>query len=153
MLFASTGITLACASIEKFGYPEWTFPILERNPDVLLGMTPSMFMLVSGFVEFFLAFTVLGAASVIGRLVAFGFQAIFVLAVFKFGPLDAVGHLMIVAILAVLVVRGPTSAPEMLVLREKHVWTVAYFMTGLYFLAFVMSFILYYGVHHLVYGI
>jgi hypothetical protein len=40
----------------------------------------------------------------------------------------------------------------MLVLRDKAVWTEAYFMTGLYFLALVMIFILYYTLHHLAYG-
>ena len=65
---------------------------------------------------------------------------------------DAIGHLMIVAILWVLVVRGPTDARNMLVLPEKSLFTEAYFMTGLYFLAFVMIFILYYGIHYLTFG-
>jgi hypothetical protein len=65
---------------------------------------------------------------------------------------DAVGHLMIVAILFVLIVRGPTDARNMLVLPDKSVFTEAYFMTGLYFLAFVMIFILYYGLHYLIFG-
>ncbi|HMS42618.1 MAG TPA: LemA family protein, partial [Pyrinomonadaceae bacterium] len=68
------------------------------------------------------------------------------------GTLDAVGHLMIVAILWVLIVRGPTDARNMLVLPDKSLFTEAYFMTGLYFLAFVMIFILYYGIHFYAYG-
>lgn len=71
----------------------------------------------------------------------------------KFGLIDAIGHLMIIATLFVLVVRGPTEAREMLVLLDKSVWTEAYFMTGLYFLALVMIFILYYGLHHIAYGV
>ena len=69
-----------------------------------------------------------------------------------FGLIDAIGHLMIIAMLFVLVVREPTGAREMLVLRDKTVWTEAYFMTGLYFLAFVMIFILYYVLHYAAYG-
>jgi hypothetical protein len=38
------------------------------------------------------------------------------------------------------------------VLREKAIWTEAYFMTGLYFLALVMIFVLYYSLHHLACG-
>ena len=117
-----------------------------------MGMTPQTFMMVSGFIEFFLTFILLGAVSVVGRLVALGFMSIFVLAVFEFGMVDALGHLMIVAVLFVLIVRGPTDAREMLVLRDKSLFTEAYFMTGLYFLAFGMIFILYYGIHHLSYG-
>ncbi len=40
----------------------------------------------------------------------------------------------------------------MLVLPSKSVFTEAYFMTGLYFLAAGMIFILYYGIHYLSYG-
>ena len=153
VLFAATGLTLIWASVEKFGYAEWTFPLLEHNPDMLMGMSPRNFMTLSGFVEFNVTFMLLGAVSVVGRLVSLGAMSIFVLAVFKFGAVDALGHLMIVAILVVLIVRGPTDARNMLFLRDKSVWTEAYFMTGLYFLAFVMIFILYYGLHYLIFGV
>lgn len=152
VLFAFTGITLIWAAVEKFAYPSWTVAILEGKPEMLQGMTPQMFMKVSGFTEMFVTFILLGAASVVGRLVALGLMSVFVLAVFEFGFVDAVGHLMIVAILWVLIVRGPTDAREMLVLRTKSVFTEAYFMTGLYFLAFGMIFLLYYGIHYLSYG-
>jgi hypothetical protein len=153
VLFAATGLTLGWAAIEKFAYPQWTYPFLQRNPGMTVGMSPDLFMTVSGFIEFTLGFVVLGAASVVGRLVALGLQSIFVLAIFKFGVVDAVGHLMIIAILLILVVRGPTDARNMLVLRDKLVWTEAYFMTGLYSLAFVTIFILYYGLHYVWYGV
>jgi hypothetical protein len=152
VLFACTGLTLIWAAIEKFAYSHWTIPVLEARPHMLMGMSPSVFMKVSGFVEFFVTFILLGAVSVVGRLIALGFMSVFVLAVFEFGTLDAVGHLMIVAILWVLVVRGPTDARDMLVLHDKSLFTEAYFMTGLYFLAFVMIFILYYGIHFYSYG-
>jgi hypothetical protein len=153
VLFASTGLTLIWASVEKFAYADWTNPLFEKNPAMLMGMSPQRFMMVSGFVEFFVTFILLGAVSVVGRLISLGFMSIFVLAVVQFGIVDALGHLMIVAILFVLIVRGPTSAREMLVLWDKSLFTEAYFMTGLYFLAFVMIFILYYGIHHMSYGV
>jgi hypothetical protein len=151
-LFACAGLTLIWASVEKFAYAEWTVPLLENNPDMRMGLDPRTFMMVSGFAEFSITFALLGAASIVGRLVSLGTMSIFVLAVFKFGIVDAVGHLMIVAILFVLIVRGPTDARNMLVLPDKSVFTEAYFMTGLYFLAFVMIFILYYGLHYIVFG-
>lgn len=153
VLFAGTGLTLVWAAVEKFVYPQWSYPILQGNPDMLVGMSPHLFMIASGFIEFNLAFVVLGATSVVGRMVALGLQSFFVLGIFKFGVVDAVGHLMIIAILFILVLRGPTDARNMLVLRDKSVWTEAYFMTGLYYLAFVTIFILYYGLHYLYYGV
>ena len=152
VLFACTGLTLIWAAVEKFGYADWTNPIFEKSTHMLMGMTPSNFMKLSGFMEFFITFILLGAVSVVGRLVSLGLMSVFVLAVFEFGIVDAIGHLMIIAILFVLIVRGPTDAREMLVLRDKSVFTEAYFMTGLYYLAFVTIFILYYGLHHVFYG-
>ncbi|HKP35574.1 MAG TPA: hypothetical protein VJT71_01860 [Pyrinomonadaceae bacterium] len=151
VLYAATGITLLWAAMEKFGYPEWSYELLSAHSDMLLGMTPQTYMLLAGFMEFGLAFVLLGAASIAGRLVALGLQGIFMLAIFKFGMLDAIGHLMIIAILLVLFVRGPTSAREILVLKEKSIWMETYFMTGLYFLAFVLIFIAYYGLHAVFY--
>lgn len=151
-LFACTGLTLIWAAVEKFAYANWTEVLLTEKPHIAMGMSPALFMKVSGFIEFFVTFILLGAVSVVGRLISLCFMSVFVLAVFEFGMLDAVGHLMIVAILWVLIVRGPTDARNMLVLPDKSLFTEAYFMTGLYFLAFVMIFILYYGIHHLTYG-
>jgi len=153
VLFAATGITLLWAALEKFAYPEWTYTILLTHSDMLMGLRPETYMVLAGFMEFGLAFVLLGAASIAGRLVAIGLQMVFMLAIFKFGLLDAIGHLMIIAILFVLFMRGPTRAREMLVLREKSVWTETYFMTGLYFLAFAMIFIAYYGLHAVFYRV
>lgn len=149
VLFACTGITLIWASVEKFAYADWTDPIFEKSPHMLMGMSPETFMKLSGFMEFFGTFILLGAVSVVGRLISLGLMSIFVLAVAEFGAVDAIGHLMIIAILFVLIVRGPTSARDMLVLHDKSLFTEAYFMTGLYYLAFVTIFLLYYGLHYL----
>jgi hypothetical protein len=152
VLYALMGLTLLWASVEKWGYPHWTYPLLERDPSLLMGMDPYTYMVLAGFVEFNIIFLLLGAASIVTRIIALGLQAVFVLAIFKFGLIDAVGHLMIIAILFVLIVRGPTDARNILVLRDKSVGMEAYFMTGLYYLAFVTVFLLYYGLHHVYYG-
>ncbi len=151
VLYASTGITLIWAAVEKFAYPQWSYALMRANADMLMGMQPENYMLLAGFVEFNLAFILLGAASIAGRVVAVGTQAVFILAILKFGLIDAIGHLMIIAILFVLFVRGPTRSRQILVLREKSVWMEAYFMMGLYFMAFVMIFIAYYGLHYVFY--
>ena len=151
VLYAATGITLLWAAMEKFAYPQWTYGVLRSHPEMLLGMQAETYMVLAGFLEFSVAFILLGAASVAGRIVAIGLQGVFMLAIFKFGLLDAIGHLMIIAILFVLFIRGATSAREILVLREKSIWMEIYFMTGLYFLAFVMIFIAYYGLHAVFY--
>ena len=148
-LYAATGVNFLWLAIEKFAYPQWTYPLLAEHPNLLMGMDPAFYMILAGFVEVVIIFTLLGAASVVTRVIAFGFQALFVLAIFEFGLIDAVGHLMIIAILFVLVIRGPTDARKILVLETKSPQMEAYFMTGLYYLAFVNAFLLYYGLHYL----
>jgi hypothetical protein len=63
--------------------------------------------------------------------------------------IDAVGHLVIMAVLVIMTARGPTSARYFLVLSDKSLWTEAYFMTGLYMLALNVIFISYYGLYFL----
>jgi hypothetical protein len=152
VLYAITGICFLWIAMEKFAYPQWTYPLLAENPELLLGMDPYPYMILAGFVEFVIVFLLLGAASVVTRIIALVFQTIIVLAIFKFGLIDAVGHLMIIAILFVMIVRGPTDARSILVLTTKTVQMEAYFMTGLYYLAFVNAFLLYYGFHYLCFG-
>jgi hypothetical protein len=152
VLYAATGLTLLWASIEKWGYPDWTFPLLERDPSLLMGLDARTYMILAGFVEFNLTFVLLSSASLLSRALALGLMSVFVLAIAKFGMIDAIGHLLIIAILAVLVLHGPTEGRNFLVLNSKSLWTEAYFMTGLYVLAFVLIFTAFYGLHYLAYG-
>lgn len=108
-------------------------------------------MMFAGFVEFNITFMLISSASIFSRITALGLNIIFILAVYKFGLVDFIGHLLIITILLILFLRGPTSARYFLVLSNKTLWTEAYFMTGLYILAFNVVFIAYYGIYHLSY--
>ena len=66
--------------------------------------------------------------------------------------IDAVGHLLIIAILFVLAVRGPTEGRNILALDQKSIATEVYFMMGNYIFYFVLVFLAYYGLHYLTYG-
>lgn len=151
-LFATTGISLLWGAVEKFAYPNWFYPLLDDLPFLTFGVPPEMFMIMAGFVEFNLTFVLLSSASVVSRLVAFAFNMIFLLAVYIFGLIDAVGHMVIIAVLLVLTIRGPTKARNFLVLSDSSRWTEAYFMTGLWMLATNVIFIAYYGLYALILG-
>lgn len=62
--------------------------------------------------EFNLAFILLSSASalVASRMLALVLNMIFMLAIYMFGLIDAVGHAIIIAVLIVSAVRGPTTA-------------------------------------------
>ncbi|WP_111346407.1 hypothetical protein [Acuticoccus sediminis] len=151
-LFATTGISLLWGAVEKFAYPNWFYPLLDDLPFLTFGFPPELFVMLAGFVEFNLTFVLLSSASIVSRLVAFAFNMIFLLAIYIFGLIDAVGHLMIIAVLLVLTIRGPTKAREFLVLSDRSRWTEAYFMTGLWMLAMNVIFIAYYGLYALMLG-
>lgn len=151
-LFASTGLTIGWGAIEKFAFPQWTYPLLADQPFLLMGMNPEFYMTLAGFVEFNLAFILLSSASVASRMLALVLNTIFMLAIYMFGLIDAVGHAIIIAVLIVLAVRGPTSARYFLVLRSKSLWTEAYFMTGLYILMLNCLFLAYYCSYYLLVG-
>lgn len=153
VMYKTTGLTLMWAAIEKFGYPEWTYPMLNDNPGMLMGMTPYVYMVLAGFVEFNIAFLMIVAASVLARKIAIGLQAVFILAIFKFGVIDAVGHFMIITILAILFLRGPTKrVRHSMVLHDKAIWIDAGLMTGFFALSFIMVFLWYYGFHYYYYS-
>jgi hypothetical protein len=152
VLYATTGLTLLWAAIEKWGYPSWTYPLLARNPDLLMGFDAPTFMVLAGYVEFTLTYMLLSSASLLSRAIALGLGSVFALAIFRFGMIDAVGHFLLLAILFVLVVHGPTKGRALVVLDQKSIWTEAYFMASNYVFFFVMIFIAYYGLHYLSYG-
>jgi hypothetical protein len=107
ILYATVCGSLMWASIEKWAYPQWTFPLLEARPYLTLGIPPGDFMVVAGFVEFALAFYILTGLGLL-RLGIVGLGLIFVSAILDFGKLDAIGHLPTIACLAAMFVHGPT---------------------------------------------
>jgi hypothetical protein len=147
ILYSATALTLLWASIEKWGYASWTYPLLASKPELLMGMDRSTYMVLAGYVEFVLSFLLLGSASVLSRVVALGLCATFVLAIWEFGLVDAVGHLLIIAILLLMVVYGFKG--RMLVLDDKSILAEAHFMTALYVFTLVLVFVAYYGLYAL----
>lgn len=92
------GLTLMWASIEKWAYPQWTYPLLAQHPQLDFGWNPPFYMTAAGVIEFGLAFGLIWTP-LVRRLSATVLSAMFISAVFEFGKIDAIGHSMIVAIL------------------------------------------------------
>ena len=92
------GVTLIWASVEKWAYPQWTFPLIAAHPQMAFGYGDAYYMSTAGVVEFSLAFGLLWTP-LVRRLSALVLAAMFISAVIPFGMIDAVGHLMIIVIL------------------------------------------------------
>jgi hypothetical protein len=110
-------VTLLWASVEKWAYPEWTYPILYAHQRLSMGLDPRFYMIAAGMVEFGLAFALLWTP-LVRRMAAVVLLSMFVSAVFEFGKTDAIGHMVIVIILLVVAAdhgiaprRAPALAP------------------------------------------
>jgi hypothetical protein len=98
----AAGITLMWASIEKWAYPEWSYPLFIVHPTMSLGFTPDFYMRAAGAVEFALAFSLIWTP-LVRRIGAIMLAAMFISACFPFGKIDMIGHsLIIVALFAII---------------------------------------------------
>lgn len=105
----TAAVTLMWASVEKWAYPQWSFPLLADHPGMMLGYEPEFFMRAAGVIEFTLAFALLGAP-LVRRCASVLLAAMFINAIFEFGKLDAIGHaLIIVALLALAADDAPAT--------------------------------------------
>ncbi len=105
----SAGITLMWASIEKWAYPEWSFPLLIQHPAMTLGFDPDFFLRAAGAIEFALAFSLMWTP-LVRRVGAIMLTGMFVSAVSAFGKIDLIGHTLIVVVLLGIIADKPGEA-------------------------------------------
>jgi hypothetical protein len=98
----ATAVTLMWASIEKWAYPEWSFPLLIEHPGITLGFNNEFYMRAAGMVEFTLAFA-LAWTPLVRRVAAAMLLGMFISACFEFGKLDVIGHSAIIVVLIAIV--------------------------------------------------
>jgi hypothetical protein len=150
VLQAAFCASLMWAAVEKWAYPQWTFPLLETRPWLTFGLLPSDFMVLAGFVEFAFAFHILTGFGLM-RLGVLGLGSIFAAAVLDFGKLDAIGHLPLMAAMAAMFVHGPTPLQRRLHIRSGLLSEAR--RAGLAFAAAVCVFVsAYYGLQRAEYG-
>jgi hypothetical protein len=106
----TAGVTLMWASVEKWAYPEWSFPLLSSHPGMTMGLDPVFFMRAAGAVEFALAFALMWTP-LVRRVAAIILAGMFISAVFAFGKVDLIGHtLIVVALLGIIADDGGDRA-------------------------------------------
>jgi hypothetical protein len=86
------------ASVEKWAYPQWSFPLLIEYPALSFGYEPEYYMRAAGVVEFTLALA-LTWTPLVRRCAAIVLIAMFTSAAVQFGKLDVIGHALIVVVL------------------------------------------------------
>jgi hypothetical protein len=131
----AAAVTLMWASVEKWAYPQWTYPLFVSHAGMALGFDPVFYMKAAGVVEFSLAFGLIGPP-LVRRAAAVLLAATFISAVPEFGKIDAIGHSpIIVVFLAIIADNAPGR-------RFKSLRMPAY-----YVVAFVLTVAAYYLGH------
>jgi hypothetical protein len=127
-----TGITLLWASVEKWAYPQWSFPLLHAHTRLSLGFAPDFYMTASGVIEFALAFGLLWTP-LVRRLSAIVLCAMFLSAVLEFGKIDAIGHFpIIILLLAIIADDQPAPARSPVLVPSLYCATLVAFVAAYY---------------------
>ena len=145
-----TGITLMWAGIEKFAYPEWTFPLLQRYPVISFGLDSEFYMAAAGFIEFAAAFLLITGA-LASRAAAAVLLILLVSAIPIFGLIDAIGHALFIAVLILLVLSDNRISLSALLPHKTHT-QYAILNVALFCIALAVMAALFYGGHQLYYG-
>jgi hypothetical protein len=133
-------ITLMWASVEKWAYPQWSYPLLQEHPNLAMGLDLSFYMITAGAVEFVLAFALLWTP-LVRRSAAIILLGMFIGAIFEFGKIDAIGHLMIIAIILAIAFDNDKNT------KYRPVLAPIYF-----FGALICTIAAYYGSHSILVG-
>ena len=137
---------LMWTAIEKFLYPQWTLDVVAHHPDLTFGFPPALVVVLAGFVEFTLAFFFMTGQGLV-RFGAAAYAGIFIAAIPEFGHLDAVGHVLIIGILAVVCLHGASPLQRLMGVLDRKPLANATAVSAYYVAALILFFGMYYGLH------
>jgi hypothetical protein len=138
----TAGITLMWASVEKWAYPDWSYPLFIVHPTMSLGFTPDFYMRAAGAVEFALAFSLVWTP-LVRRVGAIMLAAMFISACFPFGKIDMIGHSLIIVALFAIVADDA---------RSKVTWRLSWLIPLAYASSLTLFLGVYYFAHMALYG-
>lgn len=124
----AAAVTLMWASVEKWAYPQWTYPLFVTHTGMSLGFDPVFYMKAAGVVEFSLAFALIGPP-LVRRSAAILLAATFISAVPAFGKIDAIGHSPIIVIFLAIIADNTPSIRRFPALRMPAYYVVAFVIT------------------------
>lgn len=143
--------SLMWTAVEKFVYPEWTLFVIGAHPNLTAGFPPGFVVMMAGFIEFTLAFYFMTGRGLV-RFGAAAFAAVFIVAIPEFGHLDAVGHLPILGIMAVICLHGASPLQRAFGLLDREPAANATGIVILYVTVLAGFFGAYYGLRWAEYG-
>ncbi|MFC7473884.1 hypothetical protein ACFQS7_05940 [Dankookia sp. GCM10030260] len=147
ILYVTFCVSMMWGALEKWAYPQWTYPLLAERPYLAFGFQAEEIMVLAGFVEFALAFYILTGLGLL-RLGIGALCLIFVAAVVDFGKMDAIGHLPLIAAMMAMFLHGPTRLHHALHDAGRGMLAEARRSGALFLGAVGVFFFAYYGLQH-----
>jgi hypothetical protein len=128
----AAAITLMWASVEKWGYPQWTYPLFVTHPEMSMGFDVNFYMTAAGVVEFSLAFALIGPP-LMRRTAAVILASMFITAIFGFGKIDAIGHApIIIVMIAIATDARPTRRVAPLLMPTAYIFALLIVIAAYY---------------------
>ena len=145
MLYLAISWTLQWASVEKWIYPTWSYPLLEEKPYLSMGFSKEIFMVMAGFVEFTLAFLLIALTGTGFIVTTVALAGVFILAIIDFGKVDAIGHLAIIVSLYLMAIMGPCRLNYFFAGLSNQPAKRAFKVSICYLFALIFFTLIYYG--------
>jgi uncharacterized membrane protein YphA (DoxX/SURF4 family) len=125
LLYATVGFSLIWPGLEKLVYPEWSFYVLENNPQLTLGFPLDFFLTGAAFVELALGYLLL--IGLMGRPLSVLITVVFFTTTMVFGRVEIIGHTPIHAALIVFLLNGPGHFyPAPIQIHKQLNWRTAF---------------------------
>ncbi|WP_133511265.1 hypothetical protein [Candidatus Thiosymbion oneisti] len=138
-------------AIEKFAYPQWFDPFLDSNEFLTMGLPRDFFLMCAAFVEFTLVYVLLTGRNVVS-LAALALNLMIIAGAVHFGKVDTIGHFLVIVILIIMTIKGPSVYSFFSYRENRGVLAQAGIMVMSYWLALGLMVSMYYGFHYLAYG-
>jgi hypothetical protein len=139
------------SAIEKLGYPQWFDPFLDENEFLTIGLPRDFFVMSAAFVEFTLCYVLLAGRNLV-ILGSIALNFLIIAGALYFGKVDALGHFLIIVILAIMTIKGPNSYSIVPYRDDRPAALQSMLMLMGYWVVLGLLFALYYGLHRAVYG-
>jgi len=150
-LYVAICLGLMWGAVEKWAYPQWTFPLLATHPYLTLGVASQDYMIIAGFIEFALAFYIMTGLALV-RLAIAALLSIFMAAILDFGKVDAIGHLPIMVPMLAMFLHGPTGLHRWFHDASNSLVAEARKSTTAFATCLCFFFAVYYGLQYQEYG-
>jgi hypothetical protein len=150
ILYSGLVFSFLWSAIEKMAYPEWFYPLLEKNIFITMGLDVDFFIALMAFVEFSLFFLLIISRN-LTSIIALILNVIIMSGNIYFGKMDAIGHFITNFILVIIFINGSLNFKFGILTSSKKYFTVIAGGVLIYITFLTLFLVSYYKIHQIYY--